>query len=682
MPAIVSSNQEGEAATSSSIEPRANRSRSGRAAITLLAGLTALGIGPASVVTPRAHACGGLFCSTAMPVNQAAERIIFAHDKVAKKVTAVVEILYSGPAEKFAWVLPVPGIPTVGVSTSALLDRVQTWTNPTYTLQRNFQGGSCGGAGGSAGPPQAGSPQDSASSADSGPTVTVLAAGAVGPYVYEVIKVDPAMSDPAMVALNWLTANKYEVGALGADVLRPYLRDGLNLLAFKLAKNKMAGSIRPVLLSYDALHPMIPIRPTAVAANRDMGILVFVLATGRSVTTNYKTLELNEAAINWFNPGPTYNEVVTLAANEAGGQGFVTEYAQSIGSRVPLADPVSQERPAIANFRATADGLTSAELVVRTIEAFSSFAQGNFGGPFASRPGGGRVALDGVSDVMAQALVFPAGVAMDDFLAAPRCYLAPFRMAGSFYCEGRPVPSQTIDLTGFNKVAFLTAVEAMVIKPLEDTAKLFASSRYLTRLYTTLSADEMTLDPEFDVNDELGDVSNVHQITLTYTKACFGDVSGPWETTIGGLLVRGMGTTWPVDLSGSKVPFNRRVVQMGPSGPGTVVTDNTAKIAAALGSPMPPPGTGGAPGATGGASGAGGTGAGGTPGAAGAAGTGGVKGTGGAAGTSTGGTAPAASESSGCGCDLGSGAGKTSSGAGLWALFAAFALWWARRRVS
>ena len=124
----------------------------------LLSGCLAVGLLAAWPAAP-ARACGGLFCSAAMPVNQAAERIIFSYDKPNKKVTAVVEILYQGPSEKFAWVLPVPGIPQVGVSTSALLDRLQAVTNPTYTIQRTW-GGQCGG-----GPEQRGRPADGAAAA-------------------------------------------------------------------------------------------------------------------------------------------------------------------------------------------------------------------------------------------------------------------------------------------------------------------------------------------------------------------------------------------------------------------------------------------------------------------------------------------------------------------------------------
>jgi hypothetical protein len=40
-----------------------------------------------------ASACGGFFCSQAQPVNQAAERIVFAHHGDGT-VTAVIEIQY------------------------------------------------------------------------------------------------------------------------------------------------------------------------------------------------------------------------------------------------------------------------------------------------------------------------------------------------------------------------------------------------------------------------------------------------------------------------------------------------------------------------------------------------------------------------------------------------------------
>src|SRR4051812_38639244 len=211
--------------------------------LTVTRGATfALALGLLAASPRFAYACGGLFCSSVNPVNQAAERVVFSFDKTRKKVTAVVEILYQGPSQKFAWVLPVPSIPTVEVSTSAMLDRLQAATNPSYGLQRDWSQSACkssdlpptlspgGGSGGSSGA--------AVDAGSAGPTVSVLASGTAGPYDYEVLKVDAAMADPAQVAIDWLKANQYDVGALGPDVLRPYLQLKMNLLAFRLSKNK------------------------------------------------------------------------------------------------------------------------------------------------------------------------------------------------------------------------------------------------------------------------------------------------------------------------------------------------------------------------------------------------------------------------------------------------------------
>ena len=84
------------------------------------------------------------------------------------------------------------------------------------------------------------------------------------------------------------------------------------------------------MVTYDSELPSIPIRPTAVAANDDMGVMVWVLASNRAIPSNYKALELNEALIDWFNPNNNYNDVVSRAADEAMGQGFVTEYAGKV----------------------------------------------------------------------------------------------------------------------------------------------------------------------------------------------------------------------------------------------------------------------------------------------------------------------------------------------------------------
>jgi hypothetical protein len=52
----------------------------------------------ATLPSRPALACGGFFCSQQQPVNQAAERIIFAENGNGT-VTAIIQISYDGPAE-------------------------------------------------------------------------------------------------------------------------------------------------------------------------------------------------------------------------------------------------------------------------------------------------------------------------------------------------------------------------------------------------------------------------------------------------------------------------------------------------------------------------------------------------------------------------------------------------------
>ncbi|MCC7540802.1 MAG: DUF2330 domain-containing protein, partial [Deltaproteobacteria bacterium] len=60
----------------------------------------------------RAAACGGFFCGR-QPVDQQAERIVFAMNPNGS-VDMIVQITYQGTAADFAWVLPLGAVPEAG----------------------------------------------------------------------------------------------------------------------------------------------------------------------------------------------------------------------------------------------------------------------------------------------------------------------------------------------------------------------------------------------------------------------------------------------------------------------------------------------------------------------------------------------------------------------------------------
>src|ERR1043165_8674886 len=89
-----------------------------------------------------ARAGGGFFCSQAQPVNQAAERIIFAQNGDGT-VTAVIQILYEGPSENFSWLLPISSVPEgddIAVASDLAFTRLQSATNPSYVLNTRVEG--------------------------------------------------------------------------------------------------------------------------------------------------------------------------------------------------------------------------------------------------------------------------------------------------------------------------------------------------------------------------------------------------------------------------------------------------------------------------------------------------------------------------------------------------------------
>lgn len=512
----------------------------------LVAATAALAFSTTAVVAvDDAHACGGLFCDGAGPtqVNQAAERIIFSQNPDGT-VTTVVQIMYQGPTDRFGWLLPVPGIPEVGISSDAAFQQLQNATNPQYNLVQSIEG-ECKEPRNRANSTQnsnngsfnngdfAAAPED-----DGG--VTVLAEGATGPYDWVVIQVD-GQGDNTQLALDWLSENNYQVTNVGPELIGPYIEEGYNLLAVRLQKTSDAGSIRPLKLTYEEDHPMIPIKLTAVAANDDMGVMTWVLGSSRAVPVNYKSLELNDSLLNWFNANSNYNQTVIAAANEASGQGFVTEYADGTSTldQVVFSDFDQQQWDQIQQNAAQWD---DNRLVDEVWNAF------------------GFRGWDGLSDVVDQ--VFP------DITAEQRELILS---CGS--CEWR----EDGGVPPFDHAAFVLAVGDFVVDPMAETQELIDSQPYVTRMYTTMSAHEMTLDPSFDFNPDLEDVSNVH--TADWIIECnkgveFSDAT--WRIELpSGLVVRGQGQsrTWPIQPD-EMMPATLQVREVGTSGPGTVVRDN------------------------------------------------------------------------------------------------------------
>ena len=483
------------------------------------------------------QACGGLFCQLQQPVNQAAERIVFSQNGDGT-ITAVVQIQYAGPSENFSWMLPVPqGEVSLDVSSNIAFTRLQQSSNPLYQLQLDIQG-SCaqdprGGFANAANEDSAGTGSDGG--------IVVVQEQEVGPYDSVIIAAE-GISDPdeaAELAVTWLADNGYEIDELGRERLGPYLVSGMNLLAIRLSKGNDTGAIRPLIMTYTAECPMIPIRPTAVAAEENMGVMVWVLGEHRATPINYLALEINQALINWFAPNSNYNDVINLAADEAGGQGFVTERA---GSSQDYAGVILNELENWDNNNWPDDDNQLFQ------QAFNLYG-----------------IWDGFREATIAHVTLPSGADVDEFLQCPSCF--------------GPVSIN-------DRNAFEDAIRTDVIEPVRRLQTIMVARPYVTRLYTTMSAADMTLDPEFDFNPDLPDYSNVHTATRTvHCAPWYTNSEAPWSVALPqGHVIYGSGAgNWPFAISEeSAMPGNLRTLQIGTAGEGRVITDNSEIIASLI----------------------------------------------------------------------------------------------------
>ena len=247
-------------------------------------------------------ACGGLFCEPSRPVVQAGEAIAFGVN--GNRVSMNVQIVYEGPADAFSWVLPVPQTPdSISVGSDILFSALFTETLPTFVLNiGENESSTC--TEDDLGPDVcAFSAGLGESAADDEDGAIVLQDGTVGPYDFVVL--EAAENNPDSV-LEWLETNGYDQPEGTGALLNYYALLGQKFVALKLTKNTPAGDIQPLIMEYvmenvTETTPIacVPIKLTAIAANNNMPVQVYVFADSRAVPLNYLDVELDDTQVDW-----------------------------------------------------------------------------------------------------------------------------------------------------------------------------------------------------------------------------------------------------------------------------------------------------------------------------------------------------------------------------------------------
>ena len=273
-------------------------------------------------------ACGGFFCIDT-PVDQNAERIIFTQNGDGT-VSAYVQIEYTGTAPDFSWILPLPDAidaedVEVPEDAMAAFRELEVATDPVFI------------------PPARPECADfmAAAAAPVAESVEVFASGEVGPYGFDVVG-----SEHPDALVSWLRDNGYRVTEAMEPLIDVYVEEQFVFLAMKLRPDQGAQDVEPVKVTYPSSQPMIPLRLTAVAANPNMAVMVWIYADTQAAPVNYGKMEIANEELVFFGRGRSnnYRQLMSQKANEQEGQAFsfITEYAAPT-SRLSVAHPLLQD---------------------------------------------------------------------------------------------------------------------------------------------------------------------------------------------------------------------------------------------------------------------------------------------------------------------------------------------------
>ena len=272
-------------------------------------------------------ACGGFFCIDT-PVDQNAERIIFTQNGDGT-VSAYVQIEYTGAAPDFSWILPLPDAidaedVEVPEDAMAAFRELEVATDPVFIPPPL---------------PECVTRVLMAMAAPAAQPVEVFASGEVGPYGFDVV----GSADPDAL-VSWLRDNSYRVTEAMEPLIELYVEEQFVFLAMKLRPDQGAQDVEPVKVTYPSSQPMIPLRLTAVAANPNMAVIVWIYADVQAVPVNYGKMEIANEELVFFGRGGSnnYRQLMSQKANELEGQAFITEYAAPT-SRLRVVHPLLQD---------------------------------------------------------------------------------------------------------------------------------------------------------------------------------------------------------------------------------------------------------------------------------------------------------------------------------------------------
>jgi hypothetical protein len=291
------------------------------------------------VHAPVARACGCLsppvVTEGEYAVNQQSEQIIFEVEP--GWVTAHVLIKYAGDPAQFAWIVPVPEVPELGISPVSAFGFLDRLTAPQVTVGvedicpvsewscQYHPPLSCPGSSDDRGYGAGAGLSDAAAAPTSpggGPPVTVINEQVVGDYQTVTFR-----ASEAAATTQWLRDNGFIVNPTTSIYMESYIQANMVFVAAKLVPGAGTRAIKPMRLRYRAAYPTVPLVLTAVAAEPNLTVSAFVYGDTPFRPLGHPVVMIDPGRIANDRSGRlNYPMVLARTIDEAGGDGFAIEY--------------------------------------------------------------------------------------------------------------------------------------------------------------------------------------------------------------------------------------------------------------------------------------------------------------------------------------------------------------------
>jgi hypothetical protein len=263
-----------------------------------------------------ARACGGCFQPPPPPTQVASditdERMLLAVSPT--QTTLYDQIRYAGSPSSFAWVLPIRGTVTVGLSADVLFDSIDalTATQIEPPASKCPPPPSCNSGGCIGGASADGFNSANAGGAGAPPPVTVTKQENVGPYAtVQLHATDSSALD------TWLDGNGFAIPTDVVPVLDAYVAEGFDFLAMKLLPDQGVQAMRPVRVTSAGAGFSLPLRMAAIGTGPTVGITIWVVSDGRYEPQNFPSFHIDDSNLVWDWSSSLSNYTTLRAGAEA-----------------------------------------------------------------------------------------------------------------------------------------------------------------------------------------------------------------------------------------------------------------------------------------------------------------------------------------------------------------------------